>query len=215
MSPRTWLVRAAVAAARHRRLAAGRADAGAGARHRPGLHPAGARWPCTWRAAALAVAASFVVSVVVVRPARSTPRYPTWPFRAGLAARRLRRPAGAGRGVVAGHDRCSGYLVDSTSPLPAVLFWIGIWTGLPIAAVVLGNPWPSLSPFRTIFGALERVARLDRPRTGWTPALPIRARLGRWPAAAPPVRRPVGGAGPAGERDADHRRQPACSATRS
>ena len=77
-----------------------------------------------------------------------------------------------------------GYLVDSISPLPAVLFWIGIWIGLPIAAVVLGNPWPSLSPFRTIFGALERVARLDRPRAAGRRPPPTRARLGRWPAAA-------------------------------
>ena len=29
--------------------------------------------------AALAVAASFAVAVVVVRPAQATPRYPTWP----------------------------------------------------------------------------------------------------------------------------------------
>jgi hypothetical protein len=74
-----------------------------------------------------------------------------------------------------------GLIVGDISPLPAVLFWIGIWVGLPIAAVVLGNPWPSLSPFRTTFAGLEWLARrlgarrldLGVPYPGW---------LGRWPA---------------------------------
>ena len=163
--------------------------------------------------AALAVAASFAVSVVVIRPARSTPRYPTWPVPDGLAR-------GASvvlqvLGVVWWLGTILlGYLVDSTSPLPAVLFWIGIWTGLPIAAVVLGNPWPSLSPFRTIFGALERVGRLDRPRARWTPALPIRA-------ASAAGRRPPSCSSPCGRSwccPRARRRSPSptsCSATRS
>ncbi|HET9540380.1 MAG TPA: hypothetical protein VFQ46_07250, partial [Candidatus Limnocylindria bacterium] len=76
-----------------------------------------------------------------------------------------------------------GYRVDSISPLPAVLFWIFIWTGLPIAAVLLGNPWPSLSPFRALFGGLERIARragLDRLDAG----LAYPRSIGRLPAVA-------------------------------
>jgi hypothetical protein len=181
MSPRLWLVRAAVAAAT---LAGWLLVVPMPAQaHAIGqvftlpvplaLYLAGA---------ALAVAASFAVSVVVIRPARSTPRYPTWPVPDGLAR-------GASvvlqvLGVVWWLGTILlGYLVDSTSPLPAVLFWIGIWTGLPIAAVVLGNPWPSLSPFRTIFGALERVAGwIDLGRVDAGLAYP--RGLGRWPAAA-------------------------------
>ena len=132
--------------------------------------------------AALAVAASFAVAVVVVRPARRTPHYATWRVHAGLA--RATSLFLQVVGVVWWLGTILlGYWVDSISPLPAVLFWIGIWTGLPIVAVLLGNPWPSLSPFRTIFGALERLARLaglDRLDAG----LSYPRGLGRWPAVA-------------------------------
>ena len=77
----------------------------------------------------------------------------------------------------------AGILVGDITPLPAVLLWIGIWVGLPIAAVLFGNPWPSLSPFRTTYVALEWVAA----RFGRDPldlGLHYPARLGRWPAVA-------------------------------
>jgi hypothetical protein len=132
--------------------------------------------------AALAVAASFAVAVVVVRPAKQTPHYATWPVPAGLA--RVTSLILQVAGVIWWLGTILlGYWVDSISPLPAVLFWIGIWTGLPIIAVLLGNPWPSLSPFRTIFGALERLARLaglDRLDAG----LSYPRGFGRWPAVA-------------------------------
>ena len=90
----------------------------------------------------------------------------------------------AGLGLLLGLGlTLSGYLVDPISPLPAVLFWIGIWVGLPIAAVLLGNPWPSLSPFRTLFGLLEAGGRLLGAR-GLEPALAWPAGLVRWPAVA-------------------------------
>jgi len=130
--------------------------------------------------AAVAVAASFVVSVLVVRPAGDVARYPLLPVADGLA-----RPLSVAL-QVAGvawwfGTILSGYLVDPASPLPAVLFWIGIWVGLPISAAVLGNPWPSLSPFRTAFGAFEWLARrigMQRPDLG----IPYPAAIGRWPA---------------------------------
>jgi len=62
-----------------------------------------------------------------------------------------------------------------------VLFWVVLWVGVPIVAAVLGNPWPSLSPFRTLFGLLERGAQLiglDRLDLG----LRYPTRLARWPA---------------------------------
>jgi hypothetical protein len=132
--------------------------------------------------AGLAVAASFVVSVVVVRPAGDTARYPTRPVSAAVA-----RPLSvvlqiAGVAWWFG-TILAGYLVDPASPLPAVLFWIGIWVGLPITAALMGNPWPSMSPFRTAFGAFEWIAR----RAGMVRAdlgIPYPAGLDRWPAAA-------------------------------
>lgn len=132
--------------------------------------------------AGLAVAASFVVSVLAIRPAGPVPRYPAASVPTAIA-----RPVSWGLrlvglawwfGAVA-----SGYLVDPISPLPAVLFWVGIWVGLPIVAVLLGNPWPSLSPFRTLFDLLDGGVRLLGTR-GLAPALSWPAALARWPAVA-------------------------------
>jgi hypothetical protein len=133
-------------------------------------------------AAAAAVAASFVVAVLVVRPAGPLPRYPHRPL-PGLVARGgsiLMQLIGLTWWFA---TIVIGFLVDPISPLPAVMLWIVIWVGLPLTAVALGNPWPSLSPFRTLFGVVEWVARLigfDRVDVG----LRYPSRLGRWPAAA-------------------------------
>lgn len=132
--------------------------------------------------AAIAVAASFVVTSIVARGRDANRPYPTRPIPGGLAA--------AGRAALRLFGLAwwygailVGFLVGDISPLPAVLFWIGIWVGLPIAAVLLGNPWPSFSPFRSTFGAIEGVARrlgLERLDAG----LPYPAALARWPAVA-------------------------------
>jgi hypothetical protein len=131
-------------------------------------------------AAGATVAVSFVVAVLVVRPAGPVATYPTRPISLALASRALLVLQVLGVvwwfGTIA-----LGLVVDPISPFPAVLFWIGIWVGLPITAVLLGNPWPALSPFRTVFIGLERAARLigfDRLDAG----LRYPARLGRWPA---------------------------------
>ena len=131
--------------------------------------------------AATAVAASFVVTTLAARRA-SPPRYPTWPVPepAAAAARWFLRLVGLawwyGAIVV-------GFVVGDISPLPAVLLWVGIWVGLPMAATLLGNPWPSLSPFRTTFAALEWLAaRLGARRLD--AGLPYPTALARWPAVA-------------------------------
>jgi hypothetical protein len=131
-------------------------------------------------AAGSAVAASFVVAVIVVRPAGPVARYPDWPLNAGLAryASVLLQVVGIAWwfGTIA-----LGLLVNPISPFPAVLFWIGIWVGLPISAVLFGNPWPSLSPFRTLFTGLERLARLVG-LTKLDAGLRYPQAIGRWPA---------------------------------
>ncbi len=108
--------------------------------------------------AAVAVGASFVVAVVVVKPPADPPRYPTRPMPAGLA-----RGGGLALrllglvwwfGAIA-----TGFVIGGITYLPAVLFWIGIWVGVPMAAALLGNPWPSLSPFRTTYDALDALVR--------------------------------------------------------
>ncbi|MBA2263408.1 MAG: hypothetical protein H0W10_01955 [Chloroflexi bacterium] len=75
------------------------------------------------------------------------------------------------------------FVIGDISPLPGVLLWIGIWVGLPITAVLLGNPWPSLSPFRSTFAGLEWVARrLGAGRLDFGLRYP--AAFARWPAVA-------------------------------
>jgi hypothetical protein len=129
--------------------------------------------------AAAAVAASFVVTALVARRAVE-PRYPTHAVPSGLSAvlRVVLRTIGLvwwyGAIVV-------GFVVGDITPLPAVLFWIGIWVGFPIVAVLLGNPWPSFSPFRTTFAEIEWLTK----RIGFQ-KLDVGIRyppgLARWPA---------------------------------
>ena len=131
-------------------------------------------------AAGATVAISFVVAVLVVRPAGPRSSYPTRPLSAALANGSMLVLQVLGIAWWFG-TILLGLVVDPISPLPAVLFWIGIWVGLPIIAVLIGNPWPSLSPFRTVFLGLERLARL----IGFTrldAGLRYPLALGRWPA---------------------------------
>jgi len=131
-------------------------------------------------AAAAAVAASFVVAVVVVRPAGPVPAYRHRPVRETTA--RWGGPLLSAIGVAWWFGTIAvAFVVDPISPLAAVMFWIIVWVGLPIIAVSAGNPWPSLSPFRTVFSLLERGARLigfDRIDLG----LRYPPELARWPA---------------------------------
>ncbi|MGH2454866.1 MAG: hypothetical protein ACRDHD_01205 [Candidatus Limnocylindria bacterium] len=132
--------------------------------------------------AGIAVAASFVVSVLAVRPPGPLPAYPARPVGAGASrvASAILRVVGVAWwfGTI-----LAGYLVDPISPLPAVLFWTGIWVGLPIVAVVLGNPWPSLSPLRSLLSVVDRGVRLAGG-SGLDAGLAYPRRLGRWPAVA-------------------------------
>ena len=130
--------------------------------------------------AAVAVAASFVVTSVVTRAGGRG--YATRPVPVALAAsiRTILRVIGLAwwYGAIA-----VAFLVGDISPLPGVLFWIGVWVGLPIVAALAGNPWPSLSPFRTTFAGMEWLAaRLGA--SGLDLGIPYPARLARWPAGA-------------------------------
>ncbi|MGH2483948.1 MAG: hypothetical protein ACRDE9_05785, partial [Candidatus Limnocylindria bacterium] len=104
--------------------------------------------------AAIAVGASFIVSVVVVKPPVSPPRYPVRPL-----SDRVARVGGIGLrviGLVWWYGAiAAGWLIGGITYLPAVLFWIGIWVGVPMVAAILGNPWPALSPFRTTYDVLD------------------------------------------------------------
>lgn len=130
--------------------------------------------------AGLAVGASFVVAAMVVRTGGDLPRYPSLNL-PGLPTRVL-GVALAIVGLAWWYGAIvAAFVLGAGSSLPVVLFWILLWAGLPLFSVVLGNPWPSLSPFRTTFAGLEGLARfagLDRLDLG----LPYPQRLGRLPA---------------------------------
>jgi hypothetical protein len=104
--------------------------------------------------AAIAVSASFIVSVVVVKPPADPPRYPVRPL-----SNRAAHAGGVGLrviGLVWWYGAiAAGWLIGGITYLPAVLFWIGIWVGVPMVAAILGNPWPALSPFRTTYDLLD------------------------------------------------------------
>ena len=131
--------------------------------------------------AAVAVAASFVVTVVVAR--RATPatyRLKMVPPGIAAVARWTLRLLGLAwwYGAIA-----VGVVVGDASQLPAVLLWIGIWVGLPIAAALVGNAWPSFSPFRSTFTGLGWVA-LHLGARSFDVGVAYPAGLARWPAVA-------------------------------
>ena len=130
--------------------------------------------------AGTAVAASFVVTTLSATTAAGAPSYE--PRAVALGVARATRLGLRLLGLAWWYGAIGvGFVVGDISPLPAVLLWIGIWVGLPIVAVLAGNPWPSLSPFRTTFAALEAIGRrvgIERLELG----LPYPAALARWPA---------------------------------
>ena len=72
---------------------------------------------------------------------------------------------------------------DPLMNLAPTLIWIGWWVGLSFAVIIVGNFWPRLDPWRTLFELLNAIAR----RLGLTQGIalnwPWPARIGRWPAS--------------------------------
>lgn len=137
--------------------------------------------PLYLAAAAVVVAASFAVTAVVLRPGPAATSYPVRPIdpRMGRVASVVLAVLGLAWWAWA---LSTAFAIEGSS-IPGVLFWIVLWVGLPIVTALAGNPWPSFSPFRTLFGLLERgaaavgVERLDL-------GVPYPASLARWPAVA-------------------------------
>lgn len=130
--------------------------------------------------AAAAVAASFIVAALAIRQPSPEPRYPM------LSLPRTLSSAVALLFVVIGLvwwvAIISGGLTGALHPfLPAVFLWVLLWVGVPIVSVVLGNPWPALSPFRSIFGLYEGISRMLGSRP-FRPPYVYPSVLSRWPA---------------------------------
>jgi hypothetical protein len=60
-----------------------------------------------------------------------------------------------------------GSTVDGATVAP-VLVWVVTWAWLPILAVLLGDPWPHLSPFDTLARIVGAPARRSDPAPGWS-----------------------------------------------
>ena len=130
--------------------------------------------------AAIAVGASFVVTSLVTRAGGQAYATRPVPDSMARATRTILRIVGLAwwYGAIS-----VAFVVGDISPLPGVLFWIGIWVGLPIVAALIGNAWPSLSPFRTTFAGIEWLAqRRGARRVDLGVAYP--PGLARWPAVA-------------------------------
>jgi hypothetical protein len=68
--------------------------------------------------------------------------------------------------------------------LAPTLIWIVWWVGLSLLAACVGNVWPALDPWRTLFDALDMLARRIGRRQGFALGWAYPRALGAWPAVA-------------------------------
>ena len=133
-------------------------------------------WLYLWGAFA-AVGASFLVLLVADT---SLPAAGRAGILVHVSLRRVGSLVGRGVGVALWFGAMGiGLFGNPQAGLPGTLFWVLIWAGMPIVAALVGNPWPALSPFRTLYELLTRLTgrQLDL-------GLPYPAALARWPAVA-------------------------------
>ena len=131
-------------------------------------------WLYLWGAFA-AVAASFVLVLVADT---SAPAAPPLGVRVHGGLRRVGSLVGRAVGLALWFGAMGiGLFGNAQAGLSGTLFWVVIWAGLPILAAVVGNPWPALSPFRTLYELLTSLIgrRLDL-------GVPYPQALARWPA---------------------------------
>lgn len=60
--------------------------------------------------------------------------------------------------------------------------WIAWWVGLSLVAACVANIWPALDPWRTLFDAIDGLARRAGRQRGIALGLPYPQALGAWPA---------------------------------
>ncbi len=71
---------------------------------------------------------------------------------------------------------------DPLMNLAPTLIWIGWWVGLSFAVIFVGNFWPLLDPWRTLFDLLNGSAKMLGLKRGLCLNWQWSARIGRWPA---------------------------------
>jgi hypothetical protein len=71
---------------------------------------------------------------------------------------------------------------DPLMNLAPSMIWIVWWVGLSFAVLLLGNFWPGIDPWRTLFDMLDASARRLGMKRGLSPGWAWPAWLGAWPA---------------------------------
>jgi hypothetical protein len=73
---------------------------------------------------------------------------------------------------------------DPVMNLAPTLVWIVWWVGLTIVCACVGNVWPAIDPWRTLFDVADRAARSMGRREGLAARCPYPRALAAWPAVA-------------------------------
>ena len=140
--------------------------------------------------AALTVALTFVIAALFMRRMRDAPAAGGAPtgrsigFGPALPVLRLLcRAAGLLTFAVVLAAALWG-TADPLMNLAPTLVWIIWWIGLSIVVACIGNLWPVLDPWRTLFDLLDAAARRMGRVHGIALNLPWPRALGAWPAVA-------------------------------
>src|SRR6266851_6238523 len=141
--------------------------------------------------AAAAVAASFVIVGLLVRPAPGARGYPRIDLSAHPLGRLVAHPVVLGflklvsvglllLTVIAGF--CGSQ--DPYRNIAPTLVWIIWWVGLAILSAFAGDLWALINPWRILFDGADRLYRRIADGRGLAWHLPYPTRLGVWPAVA-------------------------------
>jgi hypothetical protein len=140
---------------------------------------------------AAVVALSFIVFSVFVRGVRASARYPRRDLATLPLGRTLAHPIVATTLKLATLGLflitvLAGLLGDQNPyrNIAPTMVWIVWWVGFAYLSAFLGDLWRLVSPWRTVFDAVDRLHRRRRGGIGLACDLPYPQALGAWPACA-------------------------------
>lgn len=73
---------------------------------------------------------------------------------------------------------------DPNRNIAPTLVWIVWWVGFSYVTMLIGNPWPVLNPWRTVFDGVAALRRRVNPNARPAAPKPYPQRLAAWPAVA-------------------------------
>jgi hypothetical protein len=134
--------------------------------------------------ATTAVALSFVVAVMFIRYAPSTVPTEGVAIRSGPVLPALRTACGILSVILLAITITAGLFGtrDPMMNLAPTLVWVVFWVGLSLLVACIGNVWPALDPWHTVFGWLNALARRLGRKNGIVLGLGYPRSIGAWPA---------------------------------